>query len=138
MAESLSFDRSLSLSDASLPPGRPLPAQALDHASGFLLAAAVIAALARRAEDPHTGAQRVTASLVGVGLLLRGLGQRHAFRNGEGVSREGLEKEGLMERGTARDGSTRTWVGHAARSDGEKVLYDRVPSGLDEDAPSWR
>ena len=52
---------------------RPLPCQALDHASGALLAFGVIAALHRRATEG--GSWLVRASLAGTGRWLRGLGR---------------------------------------------------------------
>ncbi|HUC17236.1 MAG TPA: CoA transferase [Acetobacteraceae bacterium] len=52
---------------------RPLPAQALDHASGHLLAFGIIAALLRRAAEG--GSFRVRVSLARTGLWLRSLGR---------------------------------------------------------------
>jgi crotonobetainyl-CoA:carnitine CoA-transferase CaiB-like acyl-CoA transferase len=58
---------------------KPLPAQALDHASGHLLAFGIIAALLRRADEG--GLFRVRVSLARTGLWLRSLG-----RVGEGFA----------------------------------------------------
>jgi hypothetical protein len=52
---------------------RPLPCQALDHASGYLLAFGAVAALLRRAEEG--GSWHVRVSLAGTGAWLRGLGR---------------------------------------------------------------
>lgn len=52
---------------------KALPCQALDHASGYLLALGVMAALRRRAEEG--GSWRVRVSLAGTGLWLRSLGR---------------------------------------------------------------
>lgn len=52
---------------------RVLPCQALDHASGYLLAMGVMAALLRRAEEG--GSWRVRVSLARTGLWIRGLGR---------------------------------------------------------------
>jgi crotonobetainyl-CoA:carnitine CoA-transferase CaiB-like acyl-CoA transferase len=52
---------------------RPLPCQALDHASGALLAFGIIAALHRRATEG--GSWHVRVSLAGTGRWLRGLGR---------------------------------------------------------------
>ena len=52
---------------------KPLPAQALDHASGHLLAFGIIAALLRRCEEG--GSYRVRVSLARTGLWLRSLGR---------------------------------------------------------------
>jgi crotonobetainyl-CoA:carnitine CoA-transferase CaiB-like acyl-CoA transferase len=52
---------------------RPLPAQALDHATGYLLAFAIMAALKRRAEQG--GSWHVRVSLAQTGHWLRQLGR---------------------------------------------------------------
>ncbi len=52
---------------------RPLPAQALDHASGYLLAFGAMAALHRRATEG--GSWHVEVSLARTGQWLRGLGR---------------------------------------------------------------
>ncbi len=52
---------------------KPLPCQALDHASGYLLAFGTMAALLRRATEG--GTWKVTVSLAGTGHWLRGLGR---------------------------------------------------------------
>jgi crotonobetainyl-CoA:carnitine CoA-transferase CaiB-like acyl-CoA transferase len=51
----------------------PLPAQALDHGTGYLMAFAAMSALARRAE--HGGSWHVRASLAQTGHWLRHLGR---------------------------------------------------------------
>ncbi|MBM3489105.1 MAG: CoA transferase [Alphaproteobacteria bacterium] len=53
---------------------RPLPCQALDHASGYLLALGTLAALGRQRD--MGGGWRVRVSLARSGLWLRGLGRR--------------------------------------------------------------
>jgi crotonobetainyl-CoA:carnitine CoA-transferase CaiB-like acyl-CoA transferase len=55
------------------PEPRPLPAQALDHATGHLLAFAIMAALKRRAEQG--GSWHVRVSLAQTGYWLRQLGR---------------------------------------------------------------
>ncbi len=52
---------------------RPLPAQVLDHATGYLMAFAAISALARRAQ--RGGSWHVRVSLAQTGLWLRQLGR---------------------------------------------------------------
>ncbi len=52
---------------------KPLPAQALDHATGYVLAFAIMAALRRRAK--HGGSWQVRASLAQTGRWLRQLGR---------------------------------------------------------------
>ncbi|MBD0270861.1 MAG: CoA transferase [Acetobacteraceae bacterium] len=58
---------------AGTEPPKPLPCQALDHASGYLLAFGTLAALLRRAEEG--GSWLVRVSLAGTGAWLRGLGR---------------------------------------------------------------
>jgi len=57
---------------------KPLPAQALDHATGYLLAFAAMTALARRAE--RGGSWQVQASLAQTGYWLRQLGRIDGVR----------------------------------------------------------
>ncbi len=59
--------------DPSTAAPKVLPCQALDHASGFLLAFGTLAALLRRAEEG--GSWLVRVSLAGTGHWLRGLGR---------------------------------------------------------------
>ncbi|KPF66967.1 carnitine dehydratase [beta proteobacterium AAP99] len=58
------------------PDPRPLPAQVLDHASGYLLAAGIAAALARR--EREGGSWHVEVSLAQTAHWLRGLGRQPA------------------------------------------------------------
>ncbi len=58
---------------AGVAPPKVLPCQALDHASGFLLAFGTMAALLRRAEEG--GSWLVKVSLAGTGWWLRNLGR---------------------------------------------------------------
>ncbi len=63
---------------AGVAPPKVLPCQALDHASGFLLAFGTMAALLRRAEEG--GSWLVKVSLAGTGWWLRNLGRlEHGF-----------------------------------------------------------
>ncbi len=56
---------------------KPLPAQALDHGTGYLLAASAMAALARTAKEG--GSWHVRASLAQTGRWLRSLGRIHGL-----------------------------------------------------------
>ena len=58
---------------AGVAPPKVLPCQALDHASGFLLAFGTMAALLRRAQEG--GSWMVKVSLAGTGWWLRNLGR---------------------------------------------------------------
>ncbi|TDH61732.1 CoA transferase [Dankookia rubra] len=96
--------------DPADPDPRVLPAQALDHASGFLLAFGTLAALLRRAAEG--GSWKVTVSLAGTGQWLRGLGR---LEDGFGVPVPKLEELGdLLE--TAPSGFGRlTALRHSGR-----------------------
>ena len=69
-ATGMNADEATAAGDA-LP--RVLPCQALDHASGYLLATGVMAALIRRAEEG--GSWRVRVSLARTGMWIRSLGR---------------------------------------------------------------
>ena len=58
---------------AGKPEPKPLPCQALDHASGYLLALGVMMAMKRRAHEG--GSWLVRVSLAGTGRWLRSLGR---------------------------------------------------------------
>lgn len=74
------FNHAEALAAGTAPP-KPLPCQALDHASGFLLAFGTMAALLRRAEEG--GSWLVKVSLAGTGWWLRNLGRlEHGFAAG--------------------------------------------------------
>jgi crotonobetainyl-CoA:carnitine CoA-transferase CaiB-like acyl-CoA transferase len=68
-AEALAFGAR----DDGSPKPKPLPAQALDHGTGYLLAFAALAALKRRMEEG--GSWHVRLSLAQTGLWLRRLGR---------------------------------------------------------------
>lgn len=96
--------------DPADPEPRVLPAQALDHASGFLLAFGTLAALLRRAEEG--GSWQVTVSLAGTGQWLRGLGR---LEGAFGVQVPKLEELGdLLETGPSGFG-TLTALRHSGR-----------------------
>jgi len=73
---------------AGAQPPKPLPVQALDHASGFLLAFGVLAALLRRAEEG--GSWRVRVSLAGTGAWLRRLGRLEGGLSAPAPRMEGM------------------------------------------------
>ncbi|SMR64493.1 unnamed protein product [Zymoseptoria tritici ST99CH_1A5] len=64
-------------------PAKVLPVQALDHASGYLLATGTLAALWRRAKEG--GSREVGVSLEGTGRLGRGRGREDVPFEGKGV-----------------------------------------------------
>jgi len=87
--------------DPANPDPKVLPCQALDHASGFLLAFGTLAALLRRAEEG--GSWRVSVSLAGTGQWLRRLGR---IEGAFGVPVPGMEALGdLLETGPSAFGT---------------------------------
>ncbi|KAF3044588.1 hypothetical protein E8E11_008929 [Didymella keratinophila] len=114
---------------------RVLPCQALDHASGYLLATGIMAALYKRANEG--GSYEVKISLAGVMRYLRSLGQyegktgfdRKDFKRPEDVS------EYLETRQTAF-GELQA-VRHAARIHGLDVGWEHMPKPLGSDEPVW-
>ena len=118
--------------DPADPEPKVLPAQALDHASGFLLAFGTLAALLRRAEEG--GSWRVTVSLAGTGQWLRGLGRL------EGASacrcRELEELGDLLETGPSGFGRL-TALRHSGRWLGRRPIWALPAVPLGTHAPAW-
>ncbi|HYI85366.1 MAG TPA: CoA transferase [Acetobacteraceae bacterium] len=103
---------------AGVAPPKPLPCQALDHASGFLLAFGTLAALLRRTEEG--GSWLVRVSLAGTGAWLRGLGR---LREGFAVPAPRFADIGeLMEESDSGWG---------------RLVALRHSGGLDETPPRW-
>jgi crotonobetainyl-CoA:carnitine CoA-transferase CaiB-like acyl-CoA transferase len=117
-------------------PARPMPCQALDHASGYFLATGINAALYKRATEG--GSFEVTVSLAGTMKYLRSLGQYEGktgfdclmFQGPEDVDAEKLEE---VESGF---GTLRA-VKHSARVEGMGVGYEVAPKPLGSDEPVW-
>lgn len=110
---------------------RPLPAQALDHAAGWLLAFGVMVALHRRAEEG--GSWRVRTSLAQVGEFLQSLGTVDAL-DVEDPSVDGVT-DLLSE--TTSHGRT---VGHVrlpGQIDGREFTWSRVGSLRGADPLAW-
>ena len=105
---------------------KPLPCQALDHASGYLLAVGVMAALLRRAEGG--GNWRVSVSLAATGQWLRGLG-----RLPQGLSAPEPAHDDRMA--TDTDGISA--VRHAAELSVTPVGYALASPPLGSFAPVW-
>jgi crotonobetainyl-CoA:carnitine CoA-transferase CaiB-like acyl-CoA transferase len=110
---------------------RPLPAQALDHATGYLLAFAAMAALARRAE--RGGSWHVRASLAQTGHWLRRLdridGMRCADPGFDAVSDRLVETSSPFGRLTS--------VRHAADMAETPPHWVRPTVPLGTHAPAW-
>lgn len=111
---------------------RPLPAQVLDHAAGYLLAFGAMAALHRRAVEG--GSWHVRVSLAQVGQWLRGLGR---VENGFGVADTKIDDiADLLEVLPSGFGDL-TVVRHAAHL-AETPAHWALPSvPLGTHAPEW-
>jgi hypothetical protein len=114
---------------------RVLPCQALDHASGYFLAAGITAALYRQALEG--GSYHVQVSLVGTMRFLRSLGQyegREGFACSDPNSQADLPAEYFETFET--DGGTLTAVRHAAHLEGVEVGTDRISAAIS--SPEWQ
>jgi len=111
---------------------KPLPAQALDHASGYLMAFAAMAALLRRAEEG--GSWLVRASLAQTAHWLRGLGR---VENGLACADPAFEDvRDLLE--TTESGYGRlTAVRHAARLSETPARWERPAPLPGVHPPAW-
>jgi crotonobetainyl-CoA:carnitine CoA-transferase CaiB-like acyl-CoA transferase len=111
---------------------RPLPAQALDHASGYLLAFGILAALHRRAVEG--GSWSVRVSLAGTGRWLRGLGRLEQGFTAPDPAREDLAD--LLEESDSGFGRLSA-LRHAGRLDATPAFFARPSVPLGTDAPHW-
>jgi crotonobetainyl-CoA:carnitine CoA-transferase CaiB-like acyl-CoA transferase len=118
---------------AGVAPPKPLPCQALDHASGYLLAFGVLAALLRRAEEGGTWHVRV--SLAGTGAWLRGLGRLEDGFAGPAAPR--FEEIGdLLEESDSGWGRL-TALRHSGRLVDTPPRWALPPVPLGTHAPAW-
>ena len=108
-----------------------LPAQVLDHASGYLLAFGVMAALQRRAE--HGGSWHVRVSLAQTGHWLRGLGRIDGMHCRDPAFAEVRDR--LHD--TASDFGRLTAVRHAAEMSETPPHWLRASVPLGTHAPAW-
>ncbi len=112
---------------------RPLPAQALDHASGYLLALGIQRALLRRTAEGASWHVRV--SLAQTGRWLRGLGR---VPNGPTVHDPTFDDVAdLIEEGPSGFGRLAA-VRHAGRLSVTPPRWERPAVPLGVDAPEWR
>ncbi|MBV9755597.1 MAG: CoA transferase, partial [Alphaproteobacteria bacterium] len=107
---------------------KPLPAQALDHASGYLLAFGIVAALRRRATEG--GSWHVQVSLARTGRWLRDLGRIDGFDCPE------PDPAGFLETGSSGFGRL-TAVRHAAALSATPPGWARPAVPLGADPPLW-
>jgi CoA-transferase family III len=116
-------------------PARPAPCQVLDHASGYLMATGIVAALFKRATEG--GSYVIDVSLAGTMKYLRSLGQypgRSGFECPDIASAEQVVE--FLE--TRRSGlGELTAVRHSATVDGLLVGWDLMPKPLGSDQVAW-
>jgi hypothetical protein len=113
----------------SLP--KPLPAQALDHGAGHLLAFGVIAALMRRLEDG--GSWRVRVALAGVGHWLRSFGR---VEGGPGHPEPTADQVAARLVRWPMPGRAIEAIGHAARMSATPVVWT-PPEPYGASAAAW-
>jgi crotonobetainyl-CoA:carnitine CoA-transferase CaiB-like acyl-CoA transferase len=110
---------------------RPLPAQALDHAAGYLLAFGVMVALKRRAEQG--GSWHIRVSLAQTGYWLRGLGRIDGMQCHDPAF--GHVRDRLQE--TPSSFGRLTAVRHAAEMSETPPHWIRSTVPLGTHAPAW-
>jgi crotonobetainyl-CoA:carnitine CoA-transferase CaiB-like acyl-CoA transferase len=110
---------------------RALPAQALDHATGYLLAFAIIAALKRRAEQG--GSWHVRVSLAQTGHWLRQLGRIDGMQCRDPCFDEVRDRLEEAPSGFGR----LTAVRHAAEMSETPPHWTRLSVPLGTHAPAW-
>jgi len=112
---------------------RPLPCQALDHASGYLLAFGAMAALLRRAEEG--GSWLVRVSLAGTGEWIKRLGRLDAGLSAPGLAPADIDA--ALEESDSGFGQMRA-TRHAARLSATPPRWDLPAMPLGSHAPAWR
>jgi crotonobetainyl-CoA:carnitine CoA-transferase CaiB-like acyl-CoA transferase len=110
-----------------------LPCQALDHASGYLLAFGAMAALLRRAEEG--GSWLVRVSLAGTGEWIKRLGRLEAGLTAPGLTP--AEIDAALEDSASGFGPMRA-TRHAARLQATPPRWDLPAMPLGSHAPAWR
>ncbi len=118
------------------PPAKPMPCQALDHASGYFLAAGIMAALCRQAKEG--GSWQVDVSLAGTMKYLRSLGQyegNSGFQCEESDEMADIPAEYIEER-MSGFGILKA-MKHSGSIEGIEVGWDIMPNPLGSDHPRW-
>ena len=111
---------------------RELPAQALDHASGYLMAFGAMMALMRKAQEG--GSWHVRVSLAQTGHWLTGLGRvANGFACAEPSGEELRAVTGEIDTPFGR----LSFVKHAARLSETPASWERPPVRLGTHAPLW-
>jgi crotonobetainyl-CoA:carnitine CoA-transferase CaiB-like acyl-CoA transferase len=114
---------------ASVAAPKPLPCQALDHASGYFLALGAMAALLRRTQPG--GGWSVRVSLAATGLWLRGLG-----RLPDGLSTPEPAMDDRLAEAESGFGTVRH-VRHAALLAATPAEWSRPTVPLGTHPPAW-
>lgn len=115
-----------------LPKPKELPAQALDHAAGYLMAFGAMMALARKAREG--GSWHVQVSLARAGHWLKGLGRlEDGFACPDPKAADIADLLGEMDTPFGR----LTYVRHAAKLSDTPAHWARPPAPLGTHAPVW-
>ncbi|MGE3856941.1 MAG: CoA transferase [Dehalococcoidia bacterium] len=110
----------------------PLPAQALDHGTGYIAAASVMRALADQAREG--GSRHLRVSLAQTGAWFTGLGPGDESTGGDPSSEDVADL--LAELPSAW--GTLTYVRPAISLDGAELAWQRGPEPGGASAPEWR
>jgi crotonobetainyl-CoA:carnitine CoA-transferase CaiB-like acyl-CoA transferase len=110
---------------------KPLPAQVLDHCTGYLMAFAVMMALLRRSREG--GSWHVQASLAQTGRWLRSLGRIDGLHCKDPTSDDMKE---FLEQSDSRFGRL-TAVRHAANMSETPPRWERPSVPLGSHPPAW-
>ncbi|MBN3814745.1 CoA transferase, partial [Paraburkholderia sp. Ac-20347] len=132
VAASLSSSSSSSSQQAAFASPRPLPCQALDHATGYLAAFAAMTALARRAKEG--GSWHVRVSLAQTGRWLQTMGTLDDGQHAPEVS--AADVADCMEEMDTPFGRVRA-VAPAERLERTPAFYARPCVPIGTDAPRW-
>ncbi|WP_176080750.1 CoA transferase [Paraburkholderia tropica] len=132
VASSLSSSSSSSSQHAPFASPRPLPCQALDHATGYLAAFAAMTALARRAKEG--GSWHVRVSLAQTGRWLQTMGTLDDGQHAPEVS--AADVADCMEEMATPFGRVRA-VAPAERLELTPAFYARPCVPIGTDAPRW-
>jgi crotonobetainyl-CoA:carnitine CoA-transferase CaiB-like acyl-CoA transferase len=117
---------------AGVSPGQELPAQALDHGTGYLMAFAAMMALLAKAREG--GSWHVRVSLAQTGHWLAGLGR---LREGFACQDPKLDDIGDLLETTSGPLGRLTAVRHAARLSATPAFWARPPVALGTHAAMW-
>jgi crotonobetainyl-CoA:carnitine CoA-transferase CaiB-like acyl-CoA transferase len=115
-----------------IPAPKELPAQALDHASGYLMAFGAMMALARKAKEG--GSWHVRVSLAQTGHWLTGLGR---LENGFACPEPTADEIKALVDETDTPFGRLTFIRHAARLSETPAFWARPPVRLGTHAPVW-